>query len=373
MVSKFNSKKPLVVIGLSGGIDSAVSAYLLLQEGYEVVGVFMQNWDSVANFETNYQTKNDQCDSQIDYEDAKKVANHLGIKLYHKKFIKEYWDNVFSYFINEYKNNRTPNPDILCNKHIKFKSFYNYAFKEFNCDYIAMGHYAKVEQKNSISYLKLCKDQNKDQTYFLCDLTQEQLKKVLFPLSDLTKDEVRQIGNKIGLPNAKKKDSTGICFIGERNFSTFLENYLPNKPGDIIDITNNKIVGKHIGTMYYTIGQRKGLNIGGQKERYFVCKKNLEQKIIYVAPNSEEDKYLLSNYLEINEFNWIIKPTNFNNIKARFRHRQIFQPVNIEEIGSKLIVKYPSQKNIACGQFCVLYQNDICLGGGAIDKTKHEK
>lgn len=373
MVNKSNSKKPLVVIGLSGGIDSAVSAYLLLQQGYEVIGLFMQNWDSAANFETNYQSKADQCDAQVDYEDAKKVADHLGIQLYHKKFIKEYWDDVFNYFINEYQHNRTPNPDVLCNKYIKFKAFYDYVVKEFNCDYIAMGHYAKVEHDGSISYLKLCKDQNKDQTYFLCELSQDQLRNVLFPLADLTKEEVRKIGVDIGLPNAKKKDSTGICFIGERNFSVFLENYLPNQPGDIIDVTTNEIIGHHIGTMYYTIGQRKGLHLGGQRERYFVCKKDLEQKIIYVAPDSEEDKYLLSNYLEVNNFNWITKPTNFNNLKARFRHRQSLQPVTVEEIGSKIVVHYPLQKNIACGQFCVLYQDDVCLGGGPIDQIKQIK
>lgn len=368
------NKSKKVVIGLSGGIDSAVSAYLLIQQGYEVIGLFMQNWDSVANFETNYDNHQNKCDAQLDYEDAKKVADHLGIKLYHQKFIKEYWDDVFSYFLNEFKKNRTPNPDILCNKYIKFDAFLNYAINTFACDYIAMGHYAKVEHHDNVSYLKLCKDQNKDQTYFLCSLNQWQLSKVLFPLENLTKYEVRKIGEQIKLPNAAKKDSTGICFIGERNFSNFLTNYLPNQPGDIIDITNNNIIGKHIGTMYYTIGQRKGLNLGGQKERYFVCKKDLENKIIYVAPNSLEDQYLSSNYLEVNNFNWIIEPKSLNNIQARFRHRQELQNVKIyiDNDSNKIQVFYPKQKNIVCGQYCVLYQNEVCLGGGQIDLVEQK-
>lgn len=365
-----NKFKKRVVVGLSGGIDSAISAYLLKQQGYEVIGLFMQNWDSQVNFENNYESQNSKCDAQIDYEDAIKVAQHLDIPIYEQKFIKEYWDNVFTYFLEEFKKNRTPNPDVLCNKYIKFDAFLKYAIQKFNCDYIAMGHYAKVEHIDGVNYLKLCKDQNKDQTYFLCSLTQEQLQKTLFPLENLTKEEVRKIGKKINLPNFNKKDSTGICFIGERNFSSFLSNYLPNQPGKIIDISTNKIIGDHIGTMYYTIGQRKGLNLGGQKERYFVCDKDLINKIIYVAPDSLEDKYLVSNYLEINNFNWITKPENLNNIYARFRHRQKLQLVNIEIINNKVIVKYEKQKNIVCGQYCVLYQNEICLGGGQIDLVK---
>ena len=362
-----NKSKKRVIVGLSGGVDSAVSAYLLLQQGYEVIGLFMQNWDSNVNLEINYQPSNDKCDAQIDYEAALAVAKHLNIPLYTKKFIKEYWDDVFVYFLSEYKKNRTPNPDVLCNKYIKFDAFLKYAFDNFDCDYIAMGHYAKVEHTKEKSYLQLCKDQNKDQTYFLCSLNQEQLSKVLFPLADLNKTEVREIAKKINLPNFDKKDSTGICFIGERNFSNFLSNYLPNQPGDIIDISTNKIVGKHIGTMYYTIGQRKGLNLGGLFERYFICKKDLENKIIYVAPNSLEDKYLVSNYLEINDFNWIIKPNDFNNILARFRHRQQLQEVNVFIENNKVIVSYPNQKNVVTGQYCVLYQNGNCLGGGQID------
>lgn len=296
-----NVKK--VVVGLSGGVDSAVSAYLLQKEGYEVIGLYMANWDSIANQENNYQNKFDKCDSQIEYDDAKKIAKKLNIKLYYKEFVKEYWDDVFKYFIDEYSKNRTPNPDVLCNKYIKFSAFKDYAFNEIGCDYIATGHYAKIVHEENINKLMLCKDENKDQTYFLCALTQKQLENVLFPLANYKKNEVREIAKNIGLPIANKKDSTGICFIGERNFRKFLQNYLPNKPGDIVNISTNEIIGKHIGTMYYTIGQRKGLNLGGQNERYFICKKDLDKKIIYVAPDSLEEEYLFSNELIINSFN----------------------------------------------------------------------
>lgn len=368
MVNKLTNNKT-VVVGLSGGVDSAVSAYLLKKQGYKVIGLFMQNWDSTANYETNYQSKNDVCDAEIDYQAAKEVAEFLDIPLYRKQFIKEYWDDVFQYFLEEYKHNRTPNPDVLCNKHIKFEAFQKYALQEFNCDYIAMGHYAKIRHYDNYSHLMLCKDQNKDQTYFLCHLNQEQLKRALFPLENLTKQEVRAIAKEIGLPNADKKDSTGICFIGERNFRQFLSNYLPNQVGDIVDITNNKVIGKHEGVMYYTLGQRKGLNLGGQKEKYFVCKKDIDQKILYVAPDSLEEEYLDSSRLIVNEFNWITKPEKLDNIKARFRHRQVLQDVKVSLDDDAVIVEYDKQKNIAPGQYCVLYQDEICLGGGAIDQV----
>lgn len=365
-----NNVKKRVVVGLSGGVDSAVSAYILQQEGYEVIGLYMANWDSIANQENNYQNKFDKCDSQIEYDDAKEIAEKLGIKLYYKEFVKEYWDDVFKYFIDEYSKNRTPNPDVLCNKYIKFAAFKKYAFNEIGCDYIATGHYAKLENYKDKNKLMICKDENKDQTYFLCALTQEQLNNVIFPLANYTKSEVREIAKKIGLTVANKKDSTGICFIGERNFRNFLQNYLPNKPGDIIDISTNKIVGQHIGTMYYTIGQRKGLNLGGQNERYFVCKKDLDKKIIYVAPDSLEEKYLFSNKLFINEFNWISEIQFNKKVYARFRHRQQLQEVNVELIEKQVIVTYNPQKNVTEGQYCVLYQDGTCLGGGIIEKIQ---
>lgn len=362
-------KNKTVVIGLSGGVDSAVSAYLLKQQGYNVIAVFMQNWDSVINNETNYSSEFDVCDAQIDYDVAQKIAKHLDIPLHRVEFIKEYWDYVFQYFINEYNNGNTPNPDVLCNKYIKFDAFLKYAFENFHCDYIATGHYAKITKKDDQYCLSLCKDENKDQTYFLCEINKNYLSKIIFPLSNLLKQEVREIAKQINLPNFDRKDSTGICFIGERNFRNFLQNYIPNQPGKIIDITNNNIVGEHQGVMYYTIGQRKGLNLGGLSEKYFVCKKDINNKIIYVAPNSLEDIYLQSNCCEIRTFNWLYTPKHFNNIKARFRHRQKLQDVNIEITNGILYVNYEAQKNIVAGQFCVLYQENICLGGGPIFKV----
>lgn len=358
-----------VVVGLSGGVDSAVSAYLLKKQGYNVIAVFMQNWDSLINNESNYVSQNDKCDAQIDYDYALQVAKQLDIPLHRVEFIKEYWDNVFQYFVNEYNNGRTPNPDVLCNKHIKFESFYQYAKQNFNCDYIATGHYAKIVFENNQHYLALCKDQNKDQTYFLCQINPNYLKNILFPLADLDKNEVRKIAHDLNLVNSDKKDSTGICFIGERNFRNFLQNYIPHQPGKIIDITNNQIVGEHCGVMYYTIGQRKGLNLGGLNERYFVCKKDIHNCVLYVAPNSLENQYLQSNTCIINEFNWFFYPLNFNNIKARFRHRQPLEDVEVKIENDSIIVSYRNQKNIVEGQFCVLYQENKCIGGGPIYKV----
>lgn len=369
MENKLNNKSKTVVVGISGGVDSAVSAYLLKEDGYNVIGLFMQNWDSAANFELNYNSEIDACESELDFRIAKTVADHLNIPLYRVEFIKEYWDNVFSYFLEEYKNNRTPNPDIFCNKYIKFDAFLKYALQQFGADYIAMGHYAKVIHYDDHSELLVASDQEKDQTYFLCQLNQHQLKKALFPIGHLNKSQVREIAKNISLPNFDRKDSTGICFIGERNFKKFLENYIPNKPGNILDISTNKIIGKHFGAMYYTIGQRKGLNLGGLSERYFVCKKDLEEKIIYVAPNRLEKEYLWTNKILIKNFNWITNPNFSKQIFARFRHRQNLQIVKVEIGYNNLYVSYSSQKNIVPGQFCVLYQENKCLGGGIIEQT----
>ncbi len=359
-----------VVVGISGGVDSAVSAYLLKQQGYNVIGVFMQNWDSFINQEKNYESIHDKCDAQIDFDIAIEIGKQLDIPIYKVEFIKEYWEYVFKYFIDEYKKGRTPNPDVLCNKYIKFEMFLKYAFDNFKCDYIATGHYAKIIKKDNNFCLSLCKDENKDQTYFLCQINKNYLSKIIFPLENLTKNEVRNIAKEINLINSEKKDSTGICFIGERNFRNFLNNYIPNQPGQIIDITNNKIIGKHNGVMYYTIGQRKGLNLGGQTEKYFICKKDIENKILYVAPNSYESTFLQSNWCELENFNWMYKPNNLNNIYARFRHRQKLQKVQVKIINDILYIMYDPQKNIVEGQYCVLYQNNICLGGGVIKLTK---
>ena len=269
-----------VIVGVSGGVDSSVALILLKNQGYEVEGLFMRNWDSLVNNDINGNPtlENDICTQEQDYNDAKSVCDKLGVKLHRVDFVKEYWDYVFSYFLDELKKGRTPNPDVMCNKYIKFDLFIKEA-KKLGADYIATGHYAKIIDGN----LYKAKDINKDQSYFLSQLTNEQLKNVLFPLGDITKDKVRKIAREYDLVTKDKKDSTGICFIGERNFRKFLSNYLPNKPGNIVNIDTNEVLGTHIGLMHYTVGQRKGLNIGGTKEKLFVVGKDLNKNILYVV------------------------------------------------------------------------------------------
>ncbi len=303
-----------VLVGLSGGVDSAVAAYLLKKEGYEVSGCFMRNWDAFTNNDIlgNPTIKDDQCPQEKDYEDALKVAKALDIPLLRVDFIKEYWDHVFSFFISEYECGRTPNPDILCNKYIKFDAFLEFA-KKNGFDKIAMGHYAKKTTYNGHEFLCKCKDDNKDQTYFLSQINEEQIKSCLFPLADLTKEEVRDIANKLDLAVANKKDSTGVCFIGERNFREFLKNYIPAQKGDIVDINTNKVIGKHNGVYYYTIGQHRGLGIGGisgeKATGWFIVKKDAKKNILYVT-RGEVESYLMSNKCVINKIN-IIDPNQF--------------------------------------------------------------
>ncbi|WBP83959.1 tRNA 2-thiouridine(34) synthase MnmA [Mycoplasmopsis edwardii] len=360
-------KAKRVVIGMSGGVDSSVAAYLLKQQGYEVVGLFMRNWDSLANNDIlgNNTLDSNICTQEIDYNDAKLVADKLGIPLYRVDFVHEYWTNVFQNFIDEYKKGRTPNPDILCNKYIKFNSFADHAFNELKADYIAMGHYAKVEE----GHLFRAKDENKDQTYFLAQLTNEQLKKVLMPLADLEKPEIRQIAAELGLATASKKDSTGICFIGERNFGQFLQNYIPAQEGDIVDITTNKKVGKHVGSFYYTIGQRKGLNLGGMSEPYYVCGHNIKENIVYVAPSSRPE-YLYSDSLIASGYTFNNNEFDKNNLTAKFRYRQKDIPVSIEILNDQQIkVSYPSKSSaVTPGQQIVFYDGDKCIGGATIDE-----
>ncbi|MCV3734279.1 tRNA 2-thiouridine(34) synthase MnmA [Ureaplasma miroungigenitalium] len=371
-----NKKTKTVVVGLSGGVDSAVSALLLKQQGYDVIGLFMTNWDASVNQELNFKSKQKQgCDNQKDLLDAKKVAEQIGIRFETIEFINQYWDNVFQHFLDEYQNNRTPNPDILCNQFIKFDAFLEYAMKHFDCDYIAMGHYAQIKHDKDHSVLLKAVDENKDQTYFLCNLRQNQLQKALFPIGHLTKKEVRQIAydNKINVFD--KKDSTGICFIGERNFVEFMNNYIPNQPGDIIDITTNKKIGEHIGTMYYTIGQNKGLHLGGQKSKMFVCQKDLQNKIIYVAPSELEWDYLMSNKAVIKNCNWNQNILPQMPLQVRFRHRQkLIDVVNIEFIkNDEAVIDYSYARAITPGQYAVFYQGDVCLGGGVIDCVYQDK
>ena len=351
-----------VVIGMSGGVDSSVAAILLKQAGYEVIGLFMRNWDSSINndFLGNPNLDNNICPQEEDYNDAKAVCDKIGIPLHRIDFVKEYWDYVFTYFLDELKKGRTPNPDIMCNKYIKFDYFIKEA-KRLGADYVATGHYAKIED----GQLMRSKDQNKDQTYFLSQLSHEQLENILFPLGDIEKSEVRKLASEYGLITAKKKDSTGICFIGERNFRGFLENYLPNQPGKIINIDTNEVVGDHIGLMYYTIGQRRGLDIGGTDDRMFVVGKNLEKNILYIALG-DENPYLYSDSCIIDtvNFNCSERPTKCT---AKFRYRATDYPVTLEYLGNgEIRVNYDNVKSVTPGQACVFYDGEKCLGGGII-------
>ena len=359
--------KKKVVIGMSGGVDSSVAAILLQKQGYEVIGLFMRNWDSTMNndFLGNPNLNNDICPQEEDYNDAVKVCEKIGIPLHRVDFVKEYWDYVFTYFLDELKKGRTPNPDIMWNKYIKFDYFIKKA-KELGADYIATGHYARIKD----GYLLRGVDSNKDQTYFLSQLTHEQLENVLFPVGDMNKEDVRKIAEEYDLVTAHKKDSTGICFIGERNFKKFLENYLPNMPGDVIDIDTGKKVGEHIGLMYYTIGQRKGLNIGGAKEKMFVVGKDLNKNILYIC-YGEDNHYLLSNSCIIEQvnFNCDIRPTKCT---AKFRYRQVDYPVELEYLDNgEILVKYTDVKAVTPGQACVLYDGEKCLGGGIIKEVRY--
>lgn len=367
--------KKRVLLGMSGGVDSAVAAKLLIDQGYEVVAGFMRNWDSMANndFLGNPDINNDICPQELDYEDALLVSQQLGIELVRIDFVEEYWKHVFTHFIEEYQKGRTPNPDLLCNKFIKFDYFLKYALDN-NFDYIAMGHYAKVYHTNKGSYLMKAKDTNKDQTYFLAYLAQEQIAKALFPLADLNKSEVRTLANQYNLNVATKKDSTGICFIGERNFREFLKNYLPNQPGEIIDYDSKTVVGHHIGAMYYTIGQSKGLGIGGianhEGGKWYVHGKDLKNKIIYVS-NDQEQKYLICDQVLVKDINF--NNEEFLNIKechAKFRYRQQEYPVSLEWLNDHDAYVSGIQLPLAItpGQACVFYQDEYCLGGGVIDK-----
>ena len=268
-----------VVVGMSGGVDSSVAALLLKKQGYEVIGLFMRNWDATLNndIEGNPTLNNNICPQEQDYNDALKVCQELDIPLHRVDFIKEYWDNVFTYFLDELKKGRTPNPDLMCNKYIKFDVFIKEA-RKLGADYIATGHYARTNNSKLLRGL----DQNKDQSYFLAQLTPNQLKDVLFPVGELTKVEVRKIALENNLYTAKKKDSTGICFIGERHYQEFISNYLKPNPGDIVDVETKEVIGRHTGLMNYTIGQRRNVGIAGNDKKHFVCGKDVEKNILYV-------------------------------------------------------------------------------------------
>ena len=358
--------KKKVVVGMSGGVDSSVSAILLQKQGYEVIGLFMRNWDSLADGELDGPTTSTgQCPQEADYDDAKAVCDKLGIPLYRKDFVKEYWDYVFTYFLDELKNGRTPNPDIMCNKYIKFDMFAKEA-RKLGADYIATGHYARMNNGHLLRGI----DSNKDQTYFLSQVSKEQLENVLFPVGDMEKKDVRRIAEEYDLITAKKKDSTGICFIGERNFKNFLKNYLPNQPGDVINIDTNEVIGKHIGLMNYTIGQRKGLNIGGTKDKMFVVGKDLEKNVLYICLGEDND-YLISTSCLVDNINYL-GDEKLENVTAKFRYRQEDIPVHLEwlENGEVLVRYEQGVKSVTPGQACVFYNKEECLGGGIIKEVR---
>lgn len=363
-----------VLLGLSGGVDSAVAAYCLKEQGYDVTCAFMRNWDSFANNDIlgNPTIQDDVCPQEQDYADAMKVADKLGLPLLRVDFVKEYWDDVFSVFLSEYQRGRTPNPDILCNKHIKFKAFFDYAKKQ-GFDTVATGHYAQMEDCDDYAHLLRGKDRNKDQTYFLCQMPKKALAHTLFPIGNLEKSEVRAIARDLQLDSvSSKKDSTGICFIGERNFRQFLQNYLPSKEGDIVDIHTGEIVGEHVGVLYYTIGQRKGLGIGGNMGPWFVVGKDVLKNKLYVC-NKNENDWLLTDSCLVSEINWFpnVKPQGDYECTAKFRYRQQDHPVILHFIDeTTAYVKYPQKVSaVTCGQEAVFYQGEECLGGGVIENT----
>lgn len=354
-----------VVIGMSGGVDSSVAALLLKKQGYHVIGLFMRNWDSTINndYLGNPNLNNHICPQEEDYNDAMKVCEKLNIPLHRVDFVKEYWDFVFTYFLDELKKGRTPNPDVMCNKYIKFDLFIEEA-KKLGADYIATGHYARIINGK----LSRAIDLNKDQSYFLAYVNKSKFHNVLFPIGELEKPKVRKIALENDLITAKKKDSTGICFIGERNFSKFLENYLPNQPGKIINIESKEEVGEHIGLMYYTIGQRRGLNLGGNQDKSYVVEKDIQNNILYVA-SGDENNYLYSTHAFIEDFNFLTDDRP-KTCSCKFRYRQKDISVQVEYLdGNNLKLIYKNAKAVTPGQFCVLYQQDICLGGGIIKEV----
>lgn len=365
-MSKPNSQTR-VVVGMSGGVDSSVTALLLKQQGYDVVGIFMKNWDDTDEF--------GHCTAEADSEDVRRVCEQIDIPYYSVNFEKEYFDKVFTYFLEEYKRGRTPNPDVMCNREIKFGEFLNKAL-DLGADYVATGHYARVIERDGRFELLRGVDSNKDQTYFLNALNQEQLSRAMFPIGHLPKPEVRRIAEEAGLYTAKKKDSTGVCFIGERNFREFLSQYLPAKSGDMVDIATGEVKGRHDGLMYYTLGQRQGLGIGGtgsgNGEPWFVADKDLEQNILYVVQGDKHPS-LYSTGLIASGVNWIaghtLAPGESLTCTAKFRYRQPDQGVTVttSENGSIHVVFDQQQKAVTPGQAVVFYDGETCLGGGTID------
>jgi tRNA-specific 2-thiouridylase len=359
------NKNKTVVVGMSGGVDSSVAALLLKQQGYNVIGLYMLNWEETDDSGV--------CTSESDFADVQRVCSLLDIPYYSVNFAKQYMDRVFSYFLKEYAAGRTPNPDVLCNREIKFGPFRDYALS-MGADFIATGHYCGIDHNaDGNHYLLKARDTGKDQTYFLNQVTQPQLNNVLFPLADLPKEEVRRIAQENGLATAKKKDSTGICFIGERNFRKFLSTYLPAQSGKIYTLSG-ECVGEHIGLMHYTIGQRKGIDLGGKKGeqgRWFVVKKDIKNNILYVSHGDESPLYSSSCF--VTGLNWIgFTPSATFDCTAKFRYRQEEQKVKVTLVDGGAKVDFvEKQRAVTEGQYAVFYDETRCLGGGVIESVTY--
>ena len=356
-----------IVVGMSGGVDSSVSALLLKRQGFDVVGVFMKNWEE--------QDENGVCTAEEDWRDVQEVCTKIGIPYYAVNFAKEYRDRVFSYFLDEYKAGRTPNPDVLCNREIKFKAFLDFAMK-LGAEKIATGHFVNLGYENGSYQLLRGADTNKDQSYFLYMLSQHQLSRAIFPVGQMTKQQVREAAREASLCVSEKKDSTGICFIGERDFKAFLQTYLPAKPGEMRTLSG-EVVGLHEGLMYYTLGQRRGLGIGGRGDgrSWFVIGKDLERNILLVAQGEDHPMLYATKATAIHP-TWISGHSAAGEgeplvCTAKFRYRQPDQKVTVLiKEGKLLVTAHVLQRAITPGQSVVFYQGDVCLGGAIVDAVQ---
>lgn len=346
---------------MSGGVDSSVAALVLKETGYDVIGVFMKNWDE--------QDATGVCTADADYDDVRRVCDQIDIPYYTVNFERQYWDRVFTYFLEEYKRGRTPNPDVMCNKEIKFKAFLEKAL-QLEADFLATGHYAQIGRESDLFTLLRAEDQNKDQSYFLYTLGQKQLAKTLFPIGHLTKKQVRERARKANLATAHKKDSTGICFIGEKDFKEFLSQYLPAQPGEMRTF-EGELKGYHDGLMYHTLGQRKGLGIGGAGEPWFVVGKDLPTNTLWVA-QGQDHPALYTTALRAQDLSWVSGQPPGSSFKctAKFRYRQPDQAVTVHLTDTGAQVEFgKKQRAITPGQAVVFYSGPVCLGGGTIEEA----
>ena len=363
---KINMSNKTVVVGMSGGVDSSVSAYLLKKQGFNVIGLFMKNWQSEPG---------EVCTSEIDFKDASEVCDMLDIPLHKANFSDDYWDRVFKQFLSEHEKGRTPNPDILCNREIKFKSFYDYALK-IGADFIATGHYAKVENDGGEAKLYRSKDIDKDQTYFLHEVSSKEFSKTIFPLSDIYKSEVRDIAKELNLNIHSKKDSVGICFVGEKNLRDFLNRFIKFKKGNILN-TDNEIVGEHNGSILYTIGQRQGLGIGGIKDKdelpWYVYGKNINKNEIYVC-QGVDNQLLYTKNITLDKIHWINDLKEFKHLDCLVQIRHRHKPVKcIIEFNKGFRVMFDEEiRGVAPGQSAVFYKDNLCLGGGVIEARNND-